>query len=157
MKRIALLTALLAVVLAAGAAAAIATPSGSSKSASAAKGAGPVMGNVGVRYKVNKFVKSGRTLMARGTVVATYTPQAGAPTVVKRPFTARVKVARKWKVASQQKICQVLTLTLGPTHLNLLGLIVDLNRVHLVITADSEGGILGQLLCGLAGGGRTSP
>jgi hypothetical protein len=32
-------------------------------------------------------------------------------------------------------------------------LIVDLNRVHLTITADSNGGILGSLLCGLAGGG----
>ena len=55
-------------------------------------------------------------------------------------------------VLSPLAICSVLDLTLGPLHLNLLGLIVDLNRVHLTITADSEGGILGQLLCGLAGG-----
>ena len=39
---------------------------------------------------------------------------------------------------------------LGPLHLNLLGLVVDVNRVHLVITADDTS-LLGGLLCGLAG------
>jgi hypothetical protein len=46
------------------------------------------------------------------------------------------------------RICDVLNLTLGPLHLELLGLIVDLNRVVLTIKADSEG----SLLCGVAGG-----
>jgi hypothetical protein len=56
-------------------------------------------------------------------------------------------------------ICTVLDLTLGPLDLNLLGLIVHLSGaaptdpVHLLITADSNGGILGSLLCSLAGGG----
>jgi hypothetical protein len=150
MKRIVVLTALLTAVLAAGAATAIATPGGSSARASAVRGAGPVMGNVAVKFKVNKFVKSGRNLMARGTVIATYTPQTGTPTVVKQPFTARVKLARKWKVASQQRICQVLNLQLGPLSLNLLGLHVDLSQVNLNITADSNGGLLGSLLCSLA-------
>ena len=45
--------------------------------------------------------------------------------------------------------CDVLNLVLGPLDLNLLGLMVHLNRVHLTITADSTGGILGNLLCGL--------
>lgn len=45
--------------------------------------------------------------------------------------------------------CQVLDLLLGPLHLNLLGLIVDLNQVHLQITADPNGGVLGSLLCSL--------
>ncbi|HSC73845.1 MAG TPA: hypothetical protein VLB89_06740 [Gaiellaceae bacterium] len=46
----------------------------------------------------------------------------------------------------------VLDLTLRPIHLDLLGLVVDTNTIHLTITADSEGGILGSLLCSLAGG-----
>ena len=52
-------------------------------------------------------------------------------------------------------ICPILDLTLGPLDLNLLGLMVHLDTVHLVITADSEGGLLGQLLAGLlcSGGG----
>jgi hypothetical protein len=150
MKRLALLAVLATALLAAGAATAIATPHGVFGQSGTKQAAGPVMGNIAIRYKVNKFVKSGRNLIARGTVVATYTPQTGAPTVVKQPYTARVKVARKWRVASQQRICQVLTLTLGPTHLNLLGLIVDLSPVNLAITADSNGGLLGSLFCSLA-------
>jgi len=45
--------------------------------------------------------------------------------------------------------CRILDLVLGPLHLNLLGLVVDLNRVHLTITAIRGGGLLGDLLCGL--------
>jgi hypothetical protein len=46
--------------------------------------------------------------------------------------------------------CPVLNLVLGPLHLTLLGLVVDLNQVHLTITAEPAGGVLGSLFCGLA-------
>jgi len=47
--------------------------------------------------------------------------------------------------------CQILSLTLGPLHLNLLGLVVDLNQVVLNITAQSGSGqLLGNLLCAVA-------
>jgi hypothetical protein len=47
--------------------------------------------------------------------------------------------------------CQILSLTLGPLHLNLLGLVVDLNQVVLNITAVPGGGnLLGNLLCDVA-------
>ncbi len=55
-------------------------------------------------------------------------------------------------------VCQVLNLVLGPLHLDLLGLVVDLYGpnpqapVVVTINADSSKGLLGQLLCGLAGG-----
>jgi hypothetical protein len=45
--------------------------------------------------------------------------------------------------------CSIVDLLLGPLHLNLLGLIVDLNQIHLQITADPNGGILGSLLCSI--------
>ena len=54
--------------------------------------------------------------------------------------------------------CQVLRLVLGPLNLNLLGLVVDLNGqtptspVIVTINAIPSRGLLGQLLCGLAGG-----
>src|SRR3954454_12961259 len=41
-------------------------------------------------------------------------------------------------------------LVVGPRHLNLLGLVVDLTRVHLTIAGIPAGGILGRLLCGVA-------
>jgi hypothetical protein len=46
--------------------------------------------------------------------------------------------------------CSIVDLLLGPLHLDLLGLIVDLNQIHLQITADPNGGILGSLLCSIA-------
>jgi len=54
--------------------------------------------------------------------------------------------------------CQVLKLVLGPLHLNLLGLVVDLYGyspaypVKVFINAIPSEGLLGQLLCSLAGG-----
>ncbi len=46
--------------------------------------------------------------------------------------------------------CQVLDLVLGPLNLNLLGLVVSLNQVHLNITAvPGAGNLLGNLLCAI--------
>lgn len=54
-------------------------------------------------------------------------------------------------LAAADPTCQVLDLTLGPLHLDLLGLVVDLNQVHLNITAHSgSGNLLGNLLCSVA-------
>ena|SRR5687767_5885910 len=48
--------------------------------------------------------------------------------------------------------CQILDLTLGPLHLDLLGLVVDLDQVDLDITAvPGAGNLLGNLLCAVAG------
>ena len=153
MKRVTLLAVLATAVLAAGAATAVATPSSVFGSSGPSRTAGPTLGNVSVKYKIGKFVKSGRNLLARGTVVATYTPQTGTPTTVTQPFTAKATFSRKWRIAStgsEQRICQVLTLQLGPLHLNLLGLIVALSPVNLRITADSNGGLLESLFCSIA-------
>ena len=63
---------------------------------------------------------------------------------------------------AQPQSCQVLKLVLGPLHLDLLGLVVDLygktrrNPVIVTINAQPAKGLLGQLLCGLAGGGGVS-
>ena len=48
--------------------------------------------------------------------------------------------------------CQILDLVLGPLDLNLLGLLVHLDTVHLNITAQQgPGNLLGNLLCAVAG------
>ena len=65
-------------------------------------------------------------------------------------------------VQAQPQSCQVLNLVLGPLHLDLLGLVVDLygkthsDPVIVTINAVPSKGLLGQLLCGLAGGGGVS-
>jgi hypothetical protein len=60
---------------------------------------------------------------------------------------------------AQPQTCQVLKLVLGPLNLDLLGLVVDLygktqsDPVVVTINAQPDKGLLGQLLCGVAGGG----
>ena len=63
------------------------------------------------------------------------------------PFQAPVQAAPTAAPGS----CTILDLTLGPLHLDLLGLVVDLNQVHLTITAQQgPGKLLGNLLCAVA-------
>lgn len=53
---------------------------------------------------------------------------------------------------SMQGSCEILTLTLGPLDLNLLGLRVQLNRVNLRVTGQTGSNkLLGNLLCSIAG------
>jgi len=53
---------------------------------------------------------------------------------------------------AQAPSCNILHLVLGPLHLDLLGLVVDLNQVLLNITGQTgAGNLLGNLLCALTG------
>jgi hypothetical protein len=119
--------------------------------ATAAPRVGQAPNTIHVGFAVTKFVTRGKALVAIGKTIATYESIDGSYSVSK-PFVSRVISGHARSVQSASRICDVLTLTLGPLHLELLGLIVDLNRVVLTIKADSNGGLLGGLLCGLAGG-----
>ncbi len=68
---------------------------------------------------------------------------------VVRPISFAVDL-RATTAAAAPGECSVLDLVLGPLNLNLLGLVVELNKVHLTITANPSGGVLGSLFCGLA-------
>jgi hypothetical protein len=139
--------------LAAAVFAATASPAGGGSSIPTAAS---TTGVLHVGFAVQRFVKRGTQLVALGRTISTVTTTDGTYTTV-TPFTSTVtrKAAAKTGVRSTQqatRICNVLNLNLGPLHLALLGLIVDLDPVTLTITADSNGGLLGGLLCGLAGG-----
>ena len=105
---------------------------------------------VDVRIVIDRFVRQGRTIVAKGAVVGRYRSDQAAPAAVRKAFTARV-VGKRISYAGSTRICTVLELTLQELHLELLGLIIHLDRVHLLITADSNGGILGALFCSIAG------
>jgi hypothetical protein len=123
--------------------------------AGAAPSAAQSTGVLHVGFAVQKFTKQGKTLVASGRTIATITTSQGTYTST-QPFTATVSRLAAHGARTTQSAtatCNVLNLTLGPLHLALLGLIIDLNKVVLNITADSNGGLLGSLLCGLAGGG----
>jgi hypothetical protein len=54
-------------------------------------------------------------------------------------------------VISADPSCSLVNLVLGPLHLNILGLVIDLNQVVLNITAvPGAGNLLGNLLCAVA-------
>src|SRR5918997_6616285 len=66
------------------------------------------------------------------------------------------------RAATHRGTCQILDLILGPLHLDLLGLVVDLygrtksDPVQVTITGEPGHGLLGDLLCSLAGGGNVT-
>lgn len=144
-------------VLAAAALAASAALAATVTAAEAAEPAAPAQaaaGTVDVKFAVDRFVRQGKTLVARGAVVATYTPPTGAATKVTKPFTGKLRVNQKMlggrTLAASTRICEVLYLQLDKLRLELLGLIVDLDKVVLTIKANSRGGALGSLFCSLA-------
>jgi hypothetical protein len=104
---------------------------------------------------VKRFVARGNQVFAIGTVSGLLTTATGATsivTVAALPVTvATVPVTVPAPLNTAQVTCNVLNLVLGPLHLNLLGLVVDLNQVVLNITAEAGGGLLGNLLCAIAG------
>ena len=109
-------------------------------------------------YTVKRFVSQGGDVFAVGTLKGTFKGRDVRRTGVRIPVASPVFGAPALAQTSQtQQLCQVLDLTLGPLDLSLLGLIVHLDTVHLDIDADPAGGLLGQLLCGLAGGVPATP
>ena len=88
----------------------------------------------------------GQGLALQGVLNGTVTNAAGAVvnTITNQAITLPV-------IGAANGTCSILDLTLGPLHLDLLGLVVDLNQVHLTITGQTGNGqLLGNLLCGLA-------
>ena len=107
-------------------------------------------------YKIKRFVAEGSKVLAVGTLKGKLKGRDVRRTGVKIPVSGTT-FGETGAQTSQAAVCQVLDLTLGPLDLSLLGLIVHLDQVHLDIDADPAGGLLGQLLCGLAGGVPPTP
>ena len=100
------------------------------------------------KYTINSFEQRGDQLVAIGDLTGklSNTGQGGAQDV------SQTGVAMPVDLAQTTASCQILNLVLGPLDLNLLGLVVHLDTVHLNITAvPGAGNLLGNLLCGIAG------
>ena len=98
-------------------------------------------------FKAANFaINSAGQLVANGTLTGTLTDPAGAAQQVSQ------QVALPVDTAQSTGSCQILDLVLGPLDLDLLGLVVHLDTVHLNITAQQgPGNLLGNLLCAVAG------
>jgi hypothetical protein len=104
---------------------------------------GAPAGTLNGTFTITSFTNQAGQLLANGTVVGTFTNLAGVTT----PVNQAVQVP----VAAASGSCTILDLTLGPINLNLLGLVVQTNQIHLQITAQQgAGNLLGNLLCAVA-------
>jgi hypothetical protein len=100
----------------------------------------------GVFTITNFAVNDARQLVANGTFTGTATDAAGTVTQLTDAVVSSVVTP-----AAAGPGCKILDLVLGPLHLDVLGLVVDLNQVHLTITAQpGPGNLLGNLLCSVA-------
>lgn len=107
-------------------------------------------------------------LTMQGVLNGTATTPAGVVDVVEQAFSAPMSLSRTaggsaTQVGSAQlgstpvrpvaqTVCDILFLDLGPLHLDLLGLTIDLAEVILDVNAVTGGGnLLGNLLCALLG------
>jgi hypothetical protein len=106
------------------------------------------------RYTVTQFVTRAGKTYALGTL----TGRIGNRSVKRSNVAIPVSIGHSSTpgISSSHQItppgtCPILNLVLGPLHLNLLGLHVDLNQVVLNITAvPGPGALLGNLLCAVA-------
>lgn len=107
--------------------------------------AGQVVGTFNGAFEVTRFRAQGGQLVAVGTLTGTVTNAAGETLA-----TVNQTVALPVDIA--QATCEILDLRLGPLDLDLLGLVIHLDEVHLNITAEQgPGNLLGNLLCAIAG------
>lgn len=94
--------------------------------------------------KINHVDVVGGQIVGSGTLTGVATNTAtGATQNINQPFT-NIPI-------DPPATCSILNLTLGPINLNLLGLVVHTNTIHLTITAvPGPGNLLGNLLCAVA-------
>jgi hypothetical protein len=100
-------------------------------------------------FTPTRFSGRGGELVATGTLTGTLTDATGD---LIGPVEQTVTMPVDLDNAQTEASCEILNLVLGPLHLDLLGLVVDLNQIELNITAEpGPGNLLGNLLCAVAG------
>jgi len=101
-------------------------------------------------YAIKRFTSVGETVYAVGTLKGRVKGKNVRKTGVRMPVTDFADAANTAQLPAGT--CRILFLDLGPLDLNLLGLRVQLNAIHLRITGQTgEGNLLGNLLCAVAG------
>ena len=110
-------------------------------------------------FTLNRFAATDTGIVAVGLITGTLVDALGTATTVVRNVAIPVQIAGGSAPAAPAAaqigalaICDVLHLELGPLDLDLLGLVVHLDRVVLDIDAVSApGNLLGNLLCAVLG------
>lgn len=103
------------------------------------------------KMTVHGFYQEAGQIWAAGIVTGTLN---GNPivTAARSPVTGGGSGSGSDGGVIQQLECDILFLQLGPIHLDLLGLVVDVNQITIEIDAErGPGNLLGNLLCALVG------
>ena len=96
-------------------------------------------------FDLTRFAVQNGQLVAIGTLT-------GTATNLVTGVTQTVNQALTLNVLAITATCDILHLELGPLDLNLLGLVIHLDKIVLDITAQQgPGNLLGNLLCAIAG------
>jgi hypothetical protein len=114
----------------------------------------PVAGpNFAGTFAIDRFVAVDGKAHAVGLVTGVLTTATGTTSVVTNvSWPVADSQDATGRAITQQATCEILNLVLGPLHLDLLGLVIDLNQVVLNITAVAgAGNLLGNLLCAIVG------
>ena len=106
-------------------------------------------GRLTMNFQVDRFVVRNGRLAARGTAVATVAGAGTATRTVRKRVTAPARITQ-----AGRRRCSLISLSLAPLQLDLLGLRVETSTINLRIRGVRRGsgsGVLGRLLCSLAG------
>ena len=92
---------------------------------------------------VTGFTHKGNQILANATLAGTLTKADGTTEAVTRNLALPVTL--------NSGTCDILKLSIGAIHLDLLGLVVDIAPINVDVTAQSgSGNLLGNLLCSVA-------
>jgi hypothetical protein len=120
--------------------------------APAAQAPGAALGNAGrltMNFEVDRFVVRNGRLAARGTAVARLSGAGAQTRTVRKRVTTPARIAQ-----AGRRRCSLISLSLAPLQLDLLGLRVETSTINLRIRGVRRGsgsGVLGRVLCSLAG------
>ena len=153
-------------ILGAGAAGMAVTAVGLNEARAASKDIGPLNNQLtGIPMKASKRGRkfSGKLDVIRfeersGSIVAIAQltgkvdkKQGNGKKRISQQIEVPVQVSRETAEVQAQVVCEILNLVLGPIDLNILGLRLQVNTIRIRLSANSQGGLLGSLLCGLLG------
>jgi hypothetical protein len=127
-------------------------PAVASADATALRGPGATLDDAGrltMDFRVDRFaVRNGR-LVARGTAIAKLAGAGAGTRTIRKRVTAPARIAQ-----AGRRRCAIISLSLAPLQLDLLGLRVQTSTINLRIRGVRRGsgsGVLGRVLCSLAG------
>jgi len=103
---------------------------------------------------VERFEVQNDAIVAIGTITGKVTGKGNGNKPVNRenvviPVSIGTPAAASQAGVQAQATCDILDLVLGPIDLTLLGIRLQVNQIHIQLTGDSTGGLLGSLLCPL--------